>query len=188
MAGWHWLPNAITLLRILASVPLAWAILGAHLELALAIAVVAGASDALDGWLAKRHGWQTRLGSLLDPIADKLLLIAAFVALALIGALPAWLVVLVLARDAIIVIGAIAWHNLVGPVEGRPTRLSKVTTFVQIVLVVMTLVAAHPGKWIPDPVVAFFIALTAALTLASGLHYVLVWSRRALAARRGRAH
>ena len=89
------IPNALTLLRMLLTVPLAWLLRDGRYDLSLAIALVAGFTDALDGYLAKRFSWQSRLGGLIDPVADKLLLIACFFGLAGAGALPWWLAALV---------------------------------------------------------------------------------------------
>ena len=145
-------------------------------------------SDALDGWLAKRYGWQSWIGGMLDPIADKLLLTAAFVWLALSGELPMWLTALVVGRDIAIVSGAIAYHNLVGRFDAAPSRLSKATTAIQLAVVVVELLRV--GHWIATPPLlrSAMIALTAAYTLASGLHYIIVWGARARRAlRRGRS-
>ena len=103
------LPNAITGLRLAMAPVLLWLLWAGFYRDALWVALVAGASDAVDGLLAKRFGWQSRLGSLLDPIADKLLLGAAMAGLWLAQALPAWLVGLVLARDLVIVAGAVGF-------------------------------------------------------------------------------
>src|SRR5580765_6764447 len=92
---WRHLPNLLTASRMLMVVPLAWLILDGHYRGALLVAASAGATDALDGLLAKRYGWQSWLGGVLDPLADKLLLIACFVSLDLAGAIPDWLMWLV---------------------------------------------------------------------------------------------
>ncbi|GAA0713533.1 CDP-alcohol phosphatidyltransferase family protein [Dokdonella soli] len=180
------LPNLITALRIVLVVPLCWLIGAGRYEGALLIAAIAGLSDAVDGFLAKRFGWQSWIGGMLDPVADKLLLTAAFVWLALAGELPIWLAALVVGRDLAIVAGAVAYHALIGRFDAAPSRLSKLTTVVQIVFVLAELL--HLSHWIevPSPLRAVLIAITAGLTLASGLHYVVVWSARALRAARSR--
>lgn len=177
------LPNAITVARLLAVPPLMWLLVHERYPAAWWLALVAGVSDALDGLLAKRFGWFTRLGGLLDPIADKLLLAAGFVGLWLGGHVPGWLMWLVVARDAVIVAGAIAWHLTIGPVSAAPTRLSKLNTLVQIGLVLWLLASlAFPqvprtGQWLG-------IWLVAVLTAASGVHYVARWSGLARVAHR----
>jgi cardiolipin synthase (CMP-forming) len=181
-----WLPNAITLARMLMAPPLAWLILEGRHGAALLLAAVAGLSDAVDGLLAKRCGWQSRLGGLLDPIADKLMLLGAFVALGIAEELPWWLVGLVVARDAVIVSGALAYHRLVGPLQASPSGLSKVTTAAQIALVLLVLVDGLERIALPGWLDAGAVMLVAALTLASGLHYVAKWGAKARRAwRRG---
>jgi cardiolipin synthase len=176
--NWAFLPNAITLARIGMVPPLWWLLHREDYGPALALTLVAGLSDALDGALAKRFGWESRLGGLLDPIADKLLLAACFLGLWTGGALPGWLLALVLARDLIIVAGAIAWQLLVGPLNAQPTLLSKATTFAQISLVLVViaqLALSVEAQWMGETL----IWLVAALTVASGLDYVLRWSIKA---------
>jgi len=173
---WRHLPNLISGLRVLLVLPVFWAISERDYGIALLIAAVAGASDAVDGYLAKRFDWQSRLGEMLDPLADKLLLMAAFLALVLVDELPMWLFALVIARDVLIVAGAVAYHNLIGPFDAQPSRLSKLTTLVQILCVLaellrLSVVGALPG--------ALLVVPTALLTAASGIHYVVVWSMRA---------
>jgi cardiolipin synthase len=174
---WRHLPNLITGLRIALVWPVFWLITNARFDLALLLAALAGISDAVDGYLAKRNGWESRLGGMLDPLADKLLLLAGFSALTMIGSIPPWMLALVLGRDIVIVCGAIAYHNLIGPFDAQPSRLSKLTTVVQILLVLLELLRL---AWLPQlPAREPVLWLAAVLTAASGLHYVLVWSLRA---------
>jgi cardiolipin synthase len=180
------LPNLVTALRMLLVVPLCGLIQGGRFEAALVVAAVAAASDALDGFLAKRFGWTSRLGGLLDPVADKLLLMAAFVGLALVDGVPAWLAGLVVGRDLAIVAGAVAYHNLIGPFDAAPSAVSKATTAMQIGFVLLVLVALAAGVDLPRWLRAILVAATAALTAVSGLHYIVVWSRRARQALRAR--
>jgi cardiolipin synthase (CMP-forming) len=184
-----WIPNAITVARLLLAAPLAWAILDERPQLALALAVAAGLSDALDGLLARRFGWRSRLGGLLDPAADKLMLLACYVSLVVVGGAPAWLLWLVLGRDLVIVAGAVAYHNLIGRLEAEPSPLSKLTTFLQIALAVALLAGQLPAFAMPPWLHDALLWATAAATLASGLHYVVVWTakaQRAAAGRRGK--
>ena len=177
------LPNAITWLRVASAVPLTLAIDRGAYVFALGVAMFAALTDALDGRIARRYGWQTRFGSLLDPIADKLLLAAAFIALWMADALPAWLLALVLVRDAVIVAGAFMFHRWIAPVAGEPTRLGKLTTLLQIALVLILLlqlaIAPLDAAWTQAA-----IWLVALVTAASGLDYVWQWSRRAWRQRR----
>ena len=173
------LPNLVTILRMLLVVPLCWLIDKGQYEGALVIAAVAGFSDAVDGFLAKHYGWQTWVGGILDPIADKLLLMAAFLWLAFAGDVPEWLAALVIGRDLVIVGGAIAYYGLIGRFDAAPTMLSKLTTVVQIVFVLGELLRLSHWIEMPQGVRNAAIVVTAALTVASGVHYVLVWSARA---------
>ena len=183
------LPNVITALRIALVVPLCYLISAGRYDGALLVAAIAGFSDALDGYLAKRFGWQSWIGGMLDPVADKLLLMAAFVWLALAGELPEWLAVLVVGRDLAIVAGAVAYHNLIGRFDAAPSRLSKLTTVAQIVFVLIELLRLSHWIDMPSPVRSALIAIIAALTLLSGLHYIAIWgarARRAIAARKAK--
>ncbi|MGD2083466.1 MAG: CDP-alcohol phosphatidyltransferase family protein [Chromatiales bacterium] len=178
------IPNLITVGRIILTVPTAWALIQDRFGLALALFAVAGVSDGVDGYLAKRYGWHSRLGSLLDPAADKLLLLTAFVTLGWHGLLPAWLVVGVIVRDLLIVAGATTYHFWIEPFEGEPSRISKLNTLVQILLVV--LVVADRGLIAMPPLLLdAMVWIVAATTFASGADYVWVWGRRA-ALRRSR--
>ena len=176
--SWSWIPNAITLARVLASLPLFWLLIEARYVPAFWLAMAAGFSDALDGVIAKRFGWQSVLGGLLDPIADKLLLSACFLGLWWGGHLPTWLLALVLGRDVVILLGALAWWRLIGPFQPEPSVPSKATTLLQLVLVVMELaqLAGHPVavEWLPA-----LEQFTGLVTLVSGLDYVVRYGARA---------
>ena len=188
--GLSWIPNAITVARLLLAAPLSWAILADEARFALMLAVVAGMSDALDGLLARRFGWRSRLGGLLDPMADKLMLLAIYVSLVVVGGAPAWLVWLILGRDLVIVAGAVAYHNFIGPLDAEPSRVSKLTTCLQIGLAVALLAEQLPSIAMPAWLHGVLLWSTAAATVASGLHYVVVWTakaKRATAARAGGA-
>jgi cardiolipin synthase len=181
------LPNVITTLRMLLTLPLAWLLLAGRYDAALIVALVAGASDALDGYLAKRYGWKSWLGGVLDPIADKLLLTACFVCLAVVEVLPAWLAWLVVGRDVVIVAGAVAYHNLIGPLTAQPTLISKFTTCVQIAFVLATLLhLSRFAEW-PDALNTALVWTVVAATVASGIDYVVRWSARAMRERRRQA-
>ncbi len=177
------LPNALTALRMLLVIPLVWLIRDRRYDAAVIVALVAGITDALDGWLAKHFAWQSWIGSIIDPIADKLMLIGCFVSLGLVGAHPEWLTWLVVGRDVLIVAGAIAYHNFIGRISGEPTLLSKVNTCVQIVYVILQLTDLTTWFEFPPAVMTFAIYVTAAITIASGLQYVAIWSAKALRVR-----
>ena len=167
--------DAITLAR-LAAVPLVvWLVLRHHLALTFWLFVAAGASDAVDGWLARRNGGGSTLGSVLDPVADKALLVTMFVTLAAISVLPDWLAILVVFRDALIVGGVLVLSVLGQSVTIRPLYISKLNTAMQIVLVAVALLLAGFGRhdalaapWLLN----VLIWSVAATTLASGTAYV----------------
>lgn len=173
-----WIPNGISILRIALVAPVVIAILSAQYGLALALFFVAGFSDGVDGYLAKRHGWSTPLGALLDPAADKLLMTSSFLTLAWIGLAPAWLAALVVLRDIVIVGGATAYHFLVGPVEGRPTRVSKLNTALELLYVLAVLGNAGFG-WPPQITLLVLGAAVLVTVVVSGIDYVWSWSRLA---------
>jgi cardiolipin synthase len=173
-----WLPNVITTIRILLVIPLSWALLEHNFGWALLLVFVAGASDALDGFLAKHYNWVSVLGSVLDPIADKLLLVVTFLSLGYLALVPAWLVVAVLGRDIIIVTGAVAYYVVIGRYEMAPSLVSKLNTLMQITLVlsiILSQVVDFPKWWMIE--IGWWIVL--ATTVASGVHYVIVWGRSA---------
>src|SRR5262249_25705462 len=156
-------------------VPLAWLIGDGRYEAALLIAACAGATDALDGLLAKHYGWQSWLGGVLDPIADKLMLLACFLTFGLIGANPWWLTFLVVGRDVVIATGAVIYHHWIGRLSAQPTPLSKATTFLQIVYVLAQLL--HLTRWFDWPLLLAWVMWVMVLcTILSGLQYVVVWS------------
>ncbi|HET9818133.1 MAG TPA: CDP-alcohol phosphatidyltransferase family protein [Rhodanobacteraceae bacterium] len=168
----RYLPNLISVLRIASVAPLIATILWGRYETALVIAAVAGVSDGVDGYLARRFRWQSRLGSILDPVADKLMLVGCLVALGWLHEAPRWLVVLVVVRDAVIVLGALAWHRILHAFQVRPSWLSKTTTVAQIGFVVLVLADQAFGWGVPMAIPVWVVAV---LTAASGLDYVVRW-------------
>jgi len=132
------IPNIISIIRILLVLPFVVLILRQEFTWALVLFFVAGVSDGIDGYLAKHNNWTSRLGSILDPLADKLLLVSSFITLGWLNILPVWLVAAVLLRDLAIISGGLAYHVLVGRYEMEPTIVSKLNTFFQIMLVLST--------------------------------------------------
>ncbi len=179
----RWLPNLISVIRILLIPPTLYAIHAGNYAVALALFFLAGFSDGVDGFLAKRFGWQSRLGALLDPSADKLLVIGVFLTLALNGLVPVWLAALVIVRDVVIIGGATAYNFLIRPVPGEPTRVSKLNTAVELLYVLSVLSHAALG-WPPDITLLVLGAGVLVTAVVSGVDYVLSWSRRALRERR----
>ena len=170
------LPNLITIARILLVPVIVWAIGSGEMLFAFILFLVAGLSDAIDGFLAKRLGMATEFGSYLDPLADKALIVSIYLALGVVEALPRWLVILVVSRDIMIVAAVMLSWLVDKPVTVKPLAVSKANTAAQIVLA--TLVLAVLGLrlnlgWLIDA----GIAVVAVLTLASIAAYVREWVR-----------
>ena len=172
------LPNLICLIRLALIWPIVRALhAGADLA-ALVVFIAAAVSDGLDGYLAKRFDWTSELGKFLDPLADKLLLVAVFIECAWLGLVPWWLTAAVVARDVMIGLGALIFRLWFGPLRGRPTVLSKVNTAAQLLYVMLVLLHAAAG--VPPPEILDACALlTLATTVLSGVHYILTFTRRA---------
>ena len=172
------IPNIITFMRLLLTAPVIWALLEQQFLIALVIFFIAGVSDGLDGFLAKRMHWQSRLGGLLDPLADKALLVSSFLCLGGLGILPAWLVALVIFRDVLIVTGALVYSIQVEQLNAEPSLISKLNTFLQIMLVLVFVV--DQGLWqMPDLVLQGLIWSVAVTTVLSGVAYTFEWGRKA---------
>ncbi len=170
------LPNLITLGRLL-SVPLVvYLLMQAAYLYAFALFAAAAASDALDGYLAKRRGQTTPLGALLDPLADKALLVGVYVTLGFQGILPQWLVVLVVFRDFLIVVGAALSVLLRLEARMRPLVVSKLNTAVQIALAVWILGERGLGFDVPW-LESALVHVAAATTAVSGAGYLVHWTR-----------
>jgi cardiolipin synthase (CMP-forming) len=177
MIGRH-LPNTLTALRLAAVPWVAWLLHQREWATVAVVVAAAGATDALDGWLARRFGWQSWLGSWLDPIADKVLVAACYLGLALLEAAYAPLALLVVGRDVVIVAGASAYRALVGPLDAHPTKLGKIASPLQLAFVVGVL-AALAVEASAEPQLRIGMGLVGLVTLASGIEYVWEWSRRA---------
>jgi len=173
----HHIPNIISVFRIILVYPVVHFMLVRRFDWALTLFIVAGVSDALDGFLAKRFHWQSRLGSFLDPIADKLLLVSCFVSAAGLGLIPVWLVLMVLVRDLVIVTGAVAYYFMLRPFEGQPHLVSKLNTLFQLLLIVAVLFH-HGAARLPASLLSLLIGAVALTTLTSGVIYVYVWGHR----------
>lgn len=176
----RWLPNAISLLRILLVAPILLFILDGRFDAALALFFIAGFSDGIDGYLAKRFDWHSRLGGLLDPVADKLLVAGTFITLAYTQLIPVWLAAIVILRDIVIVGGATAYNFMVRPVQGEPTKISKLNTALQLLFLLFVLSRAA-FEW-PDRISITVLGASILITVViSGVDYVLSWSKRARA-------
>lgn len=175
------LPNLICLARIALVWPILVALQTGNYDLALVLFTVAAVSDGLDGYLAKRFNWTSELGKVLDPLADKLLLVSVFIVAAWTGLVPAWLTAAAVARDVMIGLGALVFHFWFGPLRGRPTIISKINTLFQLsyLLGVMTQAAV---QFPPREVLAALAIVTLITTVLSGADYIYAFTRRAWAA------
>jgi cardiolipin synthase len=174
------IPNIICVLRIALVWPVAAALADRKYLLALALIIVAGLSDVIDGYLAKRFNWTSELGKLLDPLADKLLLVTVFVEAAWLGLAPWWLTSAVVARDVLIGLGAMVFRLWFGPLRGRPTLSSKINTAMQLLYPMAMLVNAASG-FPPHEVLDALAILVFITTVFSGLNYMAIFTRRAWA-------
>ncbi|WP_045220976.1 CDP-alcohol phosphatidyltransferase family protein [Desulfonatronum thioautotrophicum] len=169
------IPNLITLFRIVLVPVFVVLFIDQRFGAALVVFLVAGVSDGLDGFLARVLQQRSQLGALLDPVADKLLLVTAYLSLGLTGLLPSWLAVLVISRDLLIIGGMALLHIWGVDVRARiqPTRLSKVNTCGQIVLIIGVL-AMHSFALPWHGLVLGLVVLVTASTVLSGIHYVAI--------------
>lgn len=177
------IPNLITVFRFLLVPPIVLLLLRGQFGLALLLFLLAGFSDGLDGFLAKRYGWTTRLGGLLDPLADKLLLVSCYITLGGLGVIPVWLVAVVVARDLIILAGAAVYHVHIAALEAEPSVISKINTLAQILLVLIALggqIGLVPAAW-----PGYLVYTVLATTVLSGADYVWTWGWRAWNSKHG---
>lgn len=170
------LPNFITVARFIMVPLIILAMIDGEMLAAFLLFILAGISDGLDGFIARHFNQRSELGSWLDPVADKFLLVSVFIMLGWLGELPSWLVIFAVSRDALIV-GAVVLSSLLdNPVEMRPLLVSKANTMVQIVLLILVL-ADLAGIGQLDGIVRWMIYVVAGLTIASASAYLVTWLR-----------
>jgi cardiolipin synthase len=170
------IPNIITLIRILLVPVIVWAIASGQMKIAFGIFVIAGVSDAVDGFLAKRFNMASELGALLDPLADKALLVSIYVALGIWGAFPRWIVILVVSRDIMIVGAVIISWLFDKPIPMKPLMVSKLNTAAQVALAALVL-AALGFNFSAAPYELILMAGVTILTLLSVAFYMVEWVR-----------
>jgi cardiolipin synthase len=170
------LPNIITLGRILLVPVIVWAIASNQMSIAFVIFVVAGVSDAIDGFLAKRFNMTTEIGALLDPVADKALLVSIYVTLGISGDIPRWLVILVVSRDFMIVGAVIVSWILDNPVPMKPLMVSKLNTVAQVAFAALVLASLGFGFRTSPYEIVLMLCVTV-LTLLSVSFYLVEWAR-----------
>ncbi len=173
------IPNWICVFRVILIGPILYLLANNNFSDALGLLFIAAVSDALDGFLAKRCGWASRLGGFLDPLADKFLLVAMFVVLTGAGFVPLWLTGVVIGRDLAIVVGGFTYQWLIGEVYADPTWISKVNTFLQLLFVLG--IVAEQAFGLPGSTVLLILGTGVFVSsLISGLDYIWTWGRRAL--------
>ncbi len=167
------IPNILTLLRVILVPVIVILLIDESYFQSLVVLTISGLTDVLDGFLARRLNMQTILGAYMDPIADKALISSCYIALAITGIIPSWLAVIIISRDVIILLGILVLFLLSVPVEINPSRVSKITTVFQVVTVILVLFAqSFPASGISPLVIPFFW-FTGALTVISGLSYMI---------------
>ena len=171
--SWRFLPNAICIARILLVAPLVSWIVEGRYEAALLVLVVAGFSDGLDGFLAKRFDWRTRLGGLLDPAADKILTSAAFISLVELGLAPAWMVVVVVARE--FAVSALRSVAALQNVAIAASASGKIKTALQIIAISLAIVSEKLGEFQKLAPAMMWAAVLA--TIWSGVDYFFRYGR-----------
>jgi len=173
-----WIPNAISLMRIFLIAPIILLFVYGEFGWALGLFVIASLSDGLDGYIAKKYDWNTRLGAFLDPAGDKLLVAWSFGTLAFLGQIPVWLAVIVILRDVLIVAGSFIYHYLVRRLEGDPTVISKLNTGLEFAFLIAVMSKAGFG-W-PDNITITVLGAAVLVTVViSGYDYVSNWIRSA---------
>jgi len=174
------IPNILTLSRIVMTPIIVYLLLQDEAELALFLLIVAGVSDMLDGAIARFFNQRTIVGAYLDPLADKMMLISTMVTLFYLGVVPLFLFLAVLFRDILIVLGAISYELVTHNLKMEPSLVSKATTAMQILcLLVLILNMAWP---IDGVIVTISVWSAFVLTVMSGLHYLVVWTKKAVTA------
>ncbi|MBM2711467.1 CDP-alcohol phosphatidyltransferase family protein [Mesorhizobium caraganae] len=170
------IPNLITIMRFVLVPAVVLAMLNMRWDWAFAGFLVAGISDGVDGFIARRFNQHSKLGAYLDPMADKVLLVSVFVVMGFIGELPLWLVVTMVSRDALIICAVLLSTVMAHPVEMKPLYVSKANTAAQIVLAAVVLGELALGLHL-DPLRPALILLSGVLTVASAAAYLVAWLR-----------
>jgi cardiolipin synthase len=173
------LPNALTLFRLGLIAPFLMFLYSHEYVNSFYTFILAGLTDGLDGFLARRFHWQSFFGSFVDPLADKLLIASSFISLAVIGILPWWLVALVFLRDLTISMGVLAWYRFIRrKLDFKPTSLSKINTALQLILVTYCLFELAYFQF-PSYIRNTLICLTALTTAITYIDYIWTWGRKA---------
>jgi cardiolipin synthase (CMP-forming) len=168
------IPNSLSLIRLLCAPLFCWLLITHHFNFAMLLFLVASLTDAADGYIAKRWKQETELGRYLDPLADKVLLMVGFITLSWIQMLPVWITLIIVSRDIVLIGGVILSKMLTKIYLVRPLIISKVNTFLQMLLIMLVLLNSQFVEL--NPVVTLHIWLTAISTVASLWAYISRWS------------
>lgn len=182
----EYIPNVITFLRLLLIPPIIISLLVAKYRLGFFLFCFAGFTDAIDGYLARRFQWMSRFGAMVDPVADKLLIVLTFLTLGFIGAVPLWLLITVVLRDIVIVAGGTIYHFWIGEYEFKPTWISKCNTFLQILLIIVLMFQSAYWQYnlISPLALKALMILVFVTSVVSLFDYVIVWGLKAWRSKR----
>ena len=171
------IPNALTTLRLILALPVCLLILNENYPAVLWVALIAGLSDAVDGYLARRLNALSYYGAVADPLADKTLLLSTYIAFSVVGLLPWWVAVLLLIRDLLIVSGALIYRRKFGHYKMAPSVWGKSCTAMQILFALMLLMQqVYPV--LPEFILQVALWLVILLAFVSGGHYLYIWGRK----------
>jgi len=172
------IPNLICFARIALVIPIIRLLFQEQFLLSLLLILVAGLSDILDGYLAKKNNWRSYLGAVLDPAADKILLVSLFITLQSMDLIPLWLTLTVILRDLMIVFGLSLYRYFVGVPQPKPTRISKFNTLLQLAFIILVILAQ--GIQFPFAILSMVCgSLVFVTSILSGLDYWIIWSIKA---------
>jgi len=173
-----YLPNILTSIRLILVFPTVYCLLKGNYVAAFWVFFIAGWTDAIDGWLARRNNWFSKLGSILDPIADKSLMLLVFLTLGYLEVVPMWVALLVVLRDLIIMAGASAYYALFGTYNMAPSLLSKLNTMVQIIFALMVM-SSLSYLDIDQGFLDIAMYIMVVTTILSGIDYIIIWGLKA---------
>ncbi len=169
-----YIPNLLSTIRIILIIPVIWTMLTGHLAWSIALFILAGLTDIIDGWLARRKHWETRVGGMLDALADKLLLIPVYSCLWWFDIIPSWLLAIVIGRDILIILCSMLYRAQLGKLDPAPSPISKINTFMQVLLAVLGI--NQLGLFlIPEDVLQGFMRVVLITVVLSTLGYLQTW-------------
>lgn len=180
------IPNIITSIRFFLIVPIVITLLAKKYELAFVFFAIAGLSDGLDGFLARRYHWTSQFGAIVDPVADKLLMLATYACLTWLDKIPLWLFLIVIGRDLWLMLGVLAYRYFIATLTFKPSRISKINTCCQLLLVIVILLDEVVLK-LPAFFIETIIYIVLITTVSSLVDYTWVWGKRAFESSRFRS-